>query len=250
MKKKLLALLLAAVTLVSCVGLLAGCKGGSKSADLVGNWTAEMDLTEGFKQYFEQEAEAELAEMADYIDGDLFDFSKLNAVVVWKMDLDEDGAITMSLDAQRFADSIKDVMGDAKDKIIEAVPGIMEATFAEQGMTMDEVEAALAAQGMSLDDLVAEMAQELETSFESEVEDQLNSVDLNTEASGYYTVHDGKIYVMDNEDDKPSEDSYLAYELNGGELVVTDMPDELKDAFAEIEEASGSSLLPLTFKRG
>lgn len=250
MKKKLLALLLAAVMVVSCAGLLAGCKGGSESADIVGDWTAEMDLTEGFKQYFEKEAEAEMAEMADYIDGDLFDFSKLNAVVVWKMSMDEDGAITMNLDAQQFADSMKDVMGDAKEKMIAAVPGIMEATFAEQGMTMEEAEAALAAQGMSLDDLVAEMTQELETSFESEVENQLNSVDLSVEESGYYTVHDGKLYVMDNEGDKPSEDSYLAIELNGDEMVVTDMPDELKDAFAEIEEASGSSLLPLTFKRG
>ena len=88
MKKKLLALLLA---LVLVVGLLAGCQdlakfgigGKEKPVDsVVGDWTAELDFTDAFKDDFQSTMDESMGEMGDYIDLDkIFDLSKLDAVV-------------------------------------------------------------------------------------------------------------------------------------------------------------------------
>lgn len=250
MKKNLLALLMALVMLVSCVGLLAGC-GGSKDKDLVGTWVAEMDMTEGFKATFADEMVNEMASagLGDMSADDLFDLTRLNAVMEWKMVMNEDGSMTMSLDAQKMADSLQDVMNDSEIKIKAAIPTIMEAIFAQQGMSMSDVEALLAAQGMSMDDMVDEMGNELSAAISEGMAD-INSSELNVEESGYYTVNGDKLYVVDNKGDKPNPDEYLQFELKGDELVVTDMPAELREVFGEMEEMAGGSLLPLTFKRG
>lgn len=250
MKKNLLALLLALVMLVACVGLLAGC-GGSKAKDLVGTWTAEMDMSEGFKANF---ADAMVEEMAnaglgDMSADDLFDLTRLNAVMEWKMVMNEDGSMTMSMDAQKLADSLQDVMTDSEVKIKAAIPTIMEAMFAQQGMSMEDVEALLAAQGMSMDDMVDELGNELSAAISEGMTD-IDSSEMSVEESGYYTVNGNKLYVVDNKGDKPNPDEYLQFELKGDELVVTDMPAELREAFGEMEEMAGGSLLPLTFKRG
>lgn len=250
MKKNLLALLMALVMLVSCVGLLAGC-GGNKAKDLVGTWVAEMDMTEGFKATFADEMVNEMASagLGDMSADDLFDLTRLNAVMEWKMVMNEDGSMTMSLDAQKMADSLQDVMNDSEIKIKAAIPTIMEAIFAQQGMSMSDVEALLAAQGMSMDDMVDEMGNELSAAISEGMAD-INSSELNVEESGYYTVNGDKLYVVDNKGDKPNPDEYLQFELKGDELVVTDMPAELREVFGEMEEMAGGSLLPLTFKRG
>lgn len=245
MRKRCLSLALALVALVTCALALTGCGG---KEDLTGEWTAELDLTDGMRAYLEEEMAAEMEELAPYIDGELFDFDSLKAVIVWKMTLDEDGAITMSLDGQGMADSLMSMVEGGKDKLVAAIPAILEESFAQQGLTVEQARAALEAQGMTLEEMVDQMAQELEESFESETRSQLDDMELNVEEKGYYTVDRGRLYVMDNKGDRPSEDSYLAFTRDGDTLTITDMPDELKESFAELEEMGGS-VLPVTFTR-
>lgn len=251
MKKNLLALMMALVMLVSCVGLLAGCGGGAKSDDLAGSWTAQLNMTDGFKTYFNDElaGEIESAGLGDINADDLFDLSRLDATMEWKMVMGEDSAITMTLDAQKFADSMQDVMTDSEAKINAAMPTIVEAIFAQQGMSMEDVEALLAAQGMSLDDLMGEMSQEMSSAFSEGLAD-LSGTDMSVEESGYYIVDGNKLYVVDKKGDKPNPDEYLEFELKGDELLVTGMSKDLLEAFGEMTEMAGGELLPLSFKRG
>lgn len=249
MKKRLLALTMALVMLVSCVGLLTGC-GGSKAKDLVGTWTAEMDMTEGMKANFVDGMASEMASagLDDMSADDLFDLTRLSGVMEWKMVMNEDGSMTMTMDGQRMADSLQDVLADSEVKIKAAIPTIMEAMFAQQGMSMADMEALLAAQGMSMDDMVEELGGELSAAFSEGLAD-IDASELSVEEKGYYTVNGNKLYMVDNKGDKPNPDDYLQFELKGDELIVTGMPTELREAFAELEEMAGGSLLPLTFKR-
>lgn len=249
MKKKVLTLALALVVLVCCTGLLAGCGGGSKG--IVGSWTAELDMTDGFKTYFADEVGSEIASagLGDITADDMFDLSKLNAVIEWNMVMEEDGQMTMSLDAKKFADSMQDVMVDSEAKIKEAMPGLVEAIFAQQGMSMADMEALLAAQGMSLDDMIDEMSQEMSQTFSEGMAD-LSGEELSVEESGYYIVDGNKLYVVDNKGDKPNPDEYLEFERKGNDLVVTGMSADLLEVFGEMTEMAGGELLPLTFKRG
>lgn len=250
MKKRLLALTVALVMLVSCVGLLAGC-GGDKGKDLVGTWTAELDMTEGMKASFVDEMAAEIAGagLGDLSADDLFDLTRMSGVMEWKMVMNEDGSMTMTMDGQKMADSLKDVIADSEVKIKAAIPTIMEAMFAQQGMSMADMEALLAAQGMSMDDMVEELGGELSAAFSEGLAD-MDASDMSVEESGYYIVNGNKLYVVDNKGDKPNPDEYLEFELKGEELVVTGMSKDLEETFGEMEEMAGGSLLPVTFKRG
>lgn len=249
MKKRLLALTLALVMLVSCAGLLTGC--GNKAKELVGTWTAEMDMTDGVKASFNEEMAKEMADLGlnDMSAEDLFDLSRLSAMIEWKMVMNEDGSMTMSMDGRGMGDSMKDVMADSETKIKAAIPSIMEAMFAQQGVSMDQVEALLAAQGMSMDDMVEELGGELSTAF-SEGMTEMDTAELYMEESGYTIVKGNKLYVVDNKGDKPNPNDYLEFELAGDELRITDMSDEVREAFDELAEMTGSDLLPLVFKRG
>lgn len=251
MKKRLLALLLTLVMLVSCVGLLAGCGSKSGGNDLAGDWTATLDMTDGFKTYFNDELAGEIqsAGLGDISADDLFDLSRLTAVMEWKMVMGEDETITMTLDAQKFADSMQDVMADSEAKINAAMPTLVEAIFAQQGLSMEDVETLLAAQGMSLDDMMDEMSQEMSKAFSEGLAD-LSGTEMSVEESGYYIVDGNKLYVVDKKGDKPNPDEYLEFELKGDELLVTGMSADLMEAFGEMAEMSGGELLPLTFKRG
>lgn len=251
MKKRIVALLLVLVMAVSCAGLLAGCGGDSQNKELAGTWVAELNMTEGFKSYFNEAMAAELAsaDLGDIALDDMFDLSRLNAVMEWKMVMGEDGAMTMSMDAQKMADSMRDVLSDSEAKIQAAVPSMVESIFAQQGMTLEEAEAVLAAQGMSVDDLIAQTSEAMSANF-SEGLTSLDGSELSYEDSGYYIVDDGKLYVVDNKGDKPDPDDYLQFELKGDELVVTDMADGVKEAFADYEGMLEGGLLPITFHRG
>lgn len=251
MKKRLLALLLTLVMLVSCVGLLAGCGSKSGDAGLAGDWTATLDMTDGFKTYFNDElaGEIESAGLGDISADDLFDLSRLTAVMEWKMVMGEDESITMTLDAQKFADSMQDVMADSEAKINAAMPTLVEAIFAQQGLSMEDVETLLAAQGMSLDDMMGEMSKEMSAAFSEGLAD-LSGTDMSVEESGYYIVDGNKLYVVDKKGDKPNPDEYLEFELKGDNLLITGMSKDLMEAFGEMAEMSGGDLLPLTFKRG
>ena len=216
MNKKRLALLLA---LALAAGLLAGCAGlGGSRNSVAGDWTAELDFTDAFKDYFQSTMDESMGEMGDYID------------------------------TGRMAQSMGQVMEDMKENLIAALPDIMEASLAQEGMTMAEVEEQLAQAGLSMDDLMDEMEQELESSFASEIDAQLDELDMEETESGYYVVDGDRIYLLDSKGDKPSQDSFMEFELRDGDLVITDLPQEFKESFEELEEM-GVSILPLTFHR-
>ena len=247
MNKKRLALLLA---LALAAGLLAGCAGlGGSRNSVAGDWTAELDFTDAFKDYFQSTMDESMGEMGDYIDPEqIFDLSKLDAVMVWDMSFQKDGAASMTIDTGRMAQSMGQVMEDMKENLIAALPDIMEASLAQEGMTMAEVEEQLAQAGLSMDDLMDEMEQELESSFASEIDAQLDELDMEETESGYYVVDGDRIYLLDSKGDKPSQDSFMEFELRDGDLVITDLPQEFKESFEELEEM-GVSILPLTFHR-
>ena len=246
--KKFLALMMALVMMVSCASLLSAC--GSKGDDLNGNWTATLDFTDECKAYFQDQIAGEMGDMGDIIDPDqLFDLSKLNAVMTWNMELKSDGSITMTVDGQQLVDSMGDVMNSMKDNLIAAIPQIMEASFAQDGMTMEDVEQALALMGMSMEEMQEQMAAELEESFETEVAAELAGLDVSATESGYYVVEGNKLYLLDNKGDKPSENSWMEFELQGDKLVVTDMAADLKASLEDLDDMN-INLFPLTFVKG
>lgn len=234
---RLIALMVATVMICLC------CAGCGKSQDLTGTWTATLDMTESMKASLTEEMSG--AGIADNLKAeDLFDLTRLNAVMEWQMVINKDGSMTMSIDGQKLVDSLKDVMTDSEPKIREAIPVIMESIFTQQGMTMEDVEAALAAQGMTMDGLVDEMFNEITASLNGD-----DGGTYSTVQDCYYAVDGDKLYILDEKNDKPNPDDYLQFELKGNEMAVTDMPDVLTDAFAELEEMTGGKLVPVTFTR-
>ncbi len=245
--KKRIALLLALALIAACGVTLAGC--GGRERDLVGQWTAELDLTDGAREALQAGVTVRMGDLAEFLDaGDLLDLDQFSAQFRWTITLREDQSMTMAIDASDLGDSMEAALAGVKDKLAAAIPAVLEPSFTRQGLTMDQVEAILADQDMTLDDMVTEMAQEVEASFQEEAASLRERLDTSAEEDGFYTVDGDRIYLLGTKDTPPNDAYCLTYQRKGGALVVTDMPQTFQDLFAALLP-EGEELLPITFTR-
>lgn len=196
---------------------LAGC-GQDATKALIGNWQAEVDMTDQLNEELASDPET-----AAYIDIDRF---------VLKLDfsLQEGGTYTLSMNQ----DSVTQAVNDVKDSLKEGLGAYMQASLQEQGSDMT-LEEALALSGLDLNSMIDTLFDELMN------EEDIGFSFEELSQSGNYTVKDGKIYLLDEGETKASEDShYFTYELSGSDLKVTG---------TEEDDEEWQDMLPLVFQK-
>ncbi len=213
--KKLLAILLSLLMIVSCISMLSACgrKGGkddeTKSAktkdkieeedeevSIVGKWEAEIDF-------------------AKVIGEELEDFDVDEMVVTLTAEFDKKGKVELTLDEDEKDDAELDVPKD----VVES----------EYGMDFDDF---LDESGMTEDDLVEAMFEDMDTS------------ELHHE--GVYKLDGDKLDMADDEDE--FGENIYTIKLTEKKLVLEAVEyaheDDLDDTFGDSEET-----LPITYKR-
>lgn len=275
MKKKLLALLLALVMLISCASLLSGCKDSGRrnrdetedddrrdrddeddkedkkdkkdkkddedgednegdegdEADVVGDWSAKLDLSDAFAAYIDELMADELGGYLDYFDVDI---DSLRISVLWDISLKENDRYTMNIEMDQ-----DEIEGSVKSLARSIAAGVADAMVAESGMSRAEVEEELASEGMTWSDFVSELAYEMENAMD------LEDMDLRENESGYYTVEGDRIYLLDSKDGKTKDAEWLEFERKGSKLVITDASRD----FDELEDMGAANIFPITFKK-
>ena len=210
--KKILALTL---SLILAVALLAGCGGGSGSADkgIAGDWAANVDMT----QYLNDLLSAD-EEIGSYLTLDNFSIKLLAT-------FNEDGTYSMKGDPE----SAQAAMDGLKEQLKTAMYSYLEAMIKENEMdvTVDEL---LEQAGTTMDDLMTEM----DASYSA---DDLVG-DLNME--GKYIFEDGKLALSQSPDQDADINQYENAELKGDTLTLTS-DDENGGDFA--------GLYPIVFER-
>ena len=218
MRKRQLALWMALAMLISCVGLLAGCKDNEDGdeAGLVGSWTATVDLSEADGASLK----AAMGDEAEY-----FDTGKMKVLVVWDISLNANGSYTMS---KREKD-----------------PGTAYQTILEM-----YAEASLAAQGFSKKDIIA-----LYGTWDNVLDDVATTINFDMdhiidprEKSGYYQVDGQRIYLLEKKDDSTDGADWMEFEMAEDKLVVTELSGDFNDAWAEAI-GMGFSPYPVSFER-
>ncbi len=214
-KKRILALLLALVMLVSCMAALTAC-GKGKSGDeklIVGDWNCKIDMTDFMNQYLAQED----AEMGEYIK--INDFA---VTLTWTFD--DKGAVTVKADEAAITETLDGVVDD----MVDGMSAYLTSMAEENGMTLDQL---LQASGMSLDDL----ANQLRDSMLSEMDfSSMNE-------TGKYEFKDGLLYI-DGEGVEYKFDGNDTLNFTGGEGM-----DSLTGAMAE--SGLEVDILPLVLTR-
>lgn len=190
--KRIIAAALAAVMLLA----LAGCSSGDDTAKLVGTWKGELGGS-----YVSDEMVAALGEeTASY-----FDFSSFS--ISYTMIFNEDQTYCVTLteeDARKAADDLMVIVEAGMVKMFEE-----QIALAGLDMTVDEL---LEMNGTTMDELMSE-------SFDIDaLVDELGS---GTTSEGNYLAEDGKLYLSDSLDTKPSKLSYDEFTLKGNTLTLT-----------------------------
>ncbi len=205
--KKFIALLLAMCMLL-CM-LLTGC---SKKSEIEGFWHAEIDLTDYIN---ESSGNAEISEYVT-ISYFCFDyFAYFNDDGTYEFKVDTDGAATM----------YEMVREDFKKGITEYFEAMIQENNAN--VTVEEL---LERQGTSLDALVEE-------SFSDEMlQDFIDSVSH----TGNYEAKEGKLYLSDGLDTRPSKEVYEEYVLDGTTLTIT---------AGNTDHSSEFNIFPLVFEK-
>lgn len=222
--KRRIAILMSVVMMLAMCAMLSGCgEKESKSTPktdeelIIGDWTAELDMTDLMSEAMMGTEEME--EMEEYFKFEGIAF-KIN------MSFKEDGTCTLKVDEDSVEECMNLVIDQAIDGMILMMEDLTGMTFADMAamssMTEDEYKQALKdellAEADMGEDFVAELGIEEETAN--------------------YELKDGKIYT--------SETDYMAYELSGNELKITEIVEEGLDTDAEF---SIDAFLPLVFTR-
>lgn len=216
--KRMIAVLLALVMVVSMVG----CSSGDADK-LVGTWEADVNLS------------STISEMLDSLGQDsaeYFDFSDFSVTMV--ITFNDDGTYAMTLDEASTQAAFDGLMEDVEAGMVK----MLEAQIAENGldMTVDEL---LEASGMNLDDLMAEM----KTSFADE--DIISDMVDESTTEGNFEAKDGKLYLSDGKDFAVDEAIYDTYVLDGDTLTLQEhVGDD-----AAVSEALEDTMYPITFEK-
>ncbi|MBO4419098.1 MAG: hypothetical protein J5789_04670 [Oscillospiraceae bacterium] len=199
MKKytKLFALILALCLVFS----LAAC---SKSgASVVGVWKYTLDFSKAMES---AGSTADLSALGSMGDSLVDAFKDMNIILV--LDLREDNTCKFYVDeasARAAVDQMMSKMGDILPGLLASMLGVSEAEIMEM----------LEAEGVSMDDVMAEMMGQFST------EDLVSQLAENSK-EGTYRFENGKLYLTET-GKAENTDKFLAVELNGNEMRVTDV---------------------------
>lgn len=190
MKRRILAMLLAAALVLS----LAGC--GGDSDKLVGKWRCEIDMTDYLYDIFMQDT----PEMAEYL-------HMRDVIIVYYAEFHDDATVCMYADEAQLSQAMEDLADDLMDCLCTYTE---ETLYEQTGLRMT-VEEILEFSGMSLEELRDSLG------IEAVVEEMADG--LYTE--GRYKADDGKLLVSAglNYDVDPAV--YELYTLSGDVLTIT-----------------------------
>ena len=271
MKKRLLALLMAMLMLLSCVSLLVGCGSKDKGKDDDDD-KEKTSATATASDEAEPSAAATATATAAATDR-----AEPSTPADDKNDPPTDvkgkWTATQDISDEMGAYIKKQLRGKMADyfdvKMLEAVvvynlslnddsykmsqketePGTLKKTMMDMYATgavklyMDTMglnrEALEKEKNMSWDDYVAVMRKDLERDDEvvKNVDAMIKA--LTVEKSGYYVVEDNKIYLLKNKGDSTDNAEWMKFELRGGKLKIierSDAPDVLSDAYPIVFE--------------
>lgn len=183
-------ILLAVLCVVSMICLLSGC--ASEADKLVGNWAAEIDMSDSVNE--------DLAE--EIGEADIFSAY----VITMNLSFNEDGTYKMEVDEEKMEETLEILYEEVKAYMIK----YLEMLISDQklNMTVDEV---LKQSGTNMDTLIAEFG--LEDMYKEMAEEVL--------AEGIYDAKDGKLFMSEGKDSAIDEGEYELYTLDGDMLTIT-----------------------------
>lgn len=229
MKKRLFALILAAVLLLTMTACGSRPDGSSREGDIQGQWRMEIPVGEllnsAFTAYtgssvFSEEmssSEQELAKsLAKYVD-----FSKF--VIPMVMDFQTEGVLKLTVDSDNvkaMAEGFTQDLLNSLDKVCKDMGmGDLEDLLQKDGTTRKEVEI---------------MLPPMMEAFMLEMEYELEETALN------YRVDRDRIYLKSAESPAYNENAWIEFTLRRGELTLVEIS-RLKEVLAAAEaEAKGS----------
>lgn len=205
--KKFIVLLLTMCMLL-CI-LLTGC---GKKSEIEGFWHAEIDLTDFVNESIENNGLGEYVKIS-YFGFDYFAY--FNDDGTYEFNFDTDGAASMYEQARE----------DFKKGVTEYFEAMIEKNNAN--ITVEEL---LESQGKSLDAL-------LEEEFP---DDKLQSFMDSMSHEGNYESKEGKLYLSDGLDYRPSKEVFEEYTLDGTTLTIT---------AGNTKQSSEFDIFPLVFEK-
>ena len=186
--KKILAILLSVMLLLSLSACgKSGSEGGSEPT-IIGTWKGNVDVGALLSSVMEGMAEEEiLCQM-------IFTFR-------------DDGTYTTSVDPESAEEAL--------DEMVDAMVETLEQMYAAGGSSLEEM---LAEEGMTLEDMKEEYKEEM--SVESFLGGMVNE--------GYYKLIENKIHITESEVDLKNGEFVGSYHvtLSGNTLTITDMESE------------------------
>ncbi len=223
--KKLIALLLSIVLVISVLAAFTGCSIGKKDDDeddekkeekkdeegegegekedevetIVGKWECEFESSEIIKQ----QVAAEDEQMAS-----CFDFSKLAPLSI-VMEFKADGTYKTTGNADALLASLPAVFKEGVVKYLEAMLG--------DALGGKSVEEYCTENGMDLNEVIEGAMSEFD----------MDSISKSFDAEGKYKAENGKLYTTDSLDAEIDESVYEEYELKGTKLTIKEEGIEL-----------------------
>lgn len=191
MKKRMLALALVIVMILS----MAGCSSGD-TKKLVGTWRCEIDMTD----YLMETMLADSQEMAEFISLD-------DVVIVYYADFKDNATACLYADEYQVADTFEQL----EDDLVDALGLYMEELFYEQtglSMTLEEI---LELSGTSEQDLRDSLG------FDAIVQEMCDGLYM----EGKYKAEEGKLHISAGLDYNIDPAMYEIYTLNGNVLTIT-----------------------------
>lgn len=206
MKKTILFILAVSLTLSM---LLTGC---SPKSELEGYWHATIDLTDFVNEGLD------VGDLGEYININYFGFdyfAYFNDDGTYEFKFDTDGATSM----------YEQVREDFKKGVLEYFQAMIDENNAD--ITVEEF---LERQGKSLDELI-------EDEFPDEY---LQSFMDSLSHEGNYESKEGKLYLSDGLDTRPSKEVFEEYTLDGTTLTIT---------AGNTKQSSEFDIFPLVFEK-
>ena len=216
MKKKLVSF----VCLIAVLAMLFTLTGCSEKQKLVGNWKADVNFAQIFKD--RSGDSEELQQLFKYIDFN--DFAGLSFL----LSFNKDGTYSMQFDES----SLGTFVSQMREAFSGAMTSYIEEMLKAEGLEMS-AEEAFALMGTTKEALLDEY-------FNEDSVKQLIG-DFCELKEGNYDVKDGKLYLSDSLDAAIDENVYDTYQLDGKQLTLLETyGSDDPDGFAE-------SLYPITF---
>lgn len=193
MKKSIASFLCICLTLAMLL-TCAGCAGGGDKDKFVGEWEANVDMTDMLNNMLASDPDT--ADLADYIKIDSY-------VLTLNFSFDKDGNYKIVIDRDALQQTSDALLSTMKSGVLAYFENMLEEMAADEGVTVDEVFGALGV--ANLEEFLAANDVDLDTMFDM---DQLLSAFDAVESSGTYDAKDGQLRLTNSADDSIDIENY------------------------------------------